>query len=65
MSKGWRSKRKFAGGGILLDQGIHMLDMINLFIGEIVEVKSMISNSFWNKNVEDNAFALLKSKITK
>ena len=39
-----------------------MLDMINLFIGEIVEVKSMISNSFWNKNVEDNAFALLKSK---
>ena len=62
MSKGWRSKRKFAGGGILLDQGIHMLDMINLFIGEIVEVKSMISNSFWNKNVEDNAFALLKSR---
>ena len=40
MSKGWRSKRKFKGGGILLDQGIHMLDMINLFIGETVEVKS-------------------------
>jgi predicted dehydrogenase len=62
ISKGWRSKRKYAGGGILLDQGIHMLDMINLFVGDIVEVKSMVSNSFWNKDVEDNAFALLKSK---
>jgi predicted dehydrogenase len=62
MSKGWRSERKFAGGGILLDQGIHMLDMINLFVGDIDDVKSMISNTFWNKDVEDNAFALLKSK---
>ena len=38
-----------------------MLDMISLFVGNIVEIKSMISNSFWNKDVEDNAFALLRS----
>lgn len=61
IEKGWRSERKLAGGGILLDQGIHMLDMISLFVGNIVEIKSMISNSFWNKDVEDNAFALLRS----
>ena len=62
ISKGWRSKREYAGGGILLDQGIHMLDMISLFVDDIIEVKSMISNSFWNKDIEDNAFALLKTK---
>ena len=62
IESGWRSKRDYAGGGILLDQGIHMLDMISLFIGNIIEVKSMISNSFWKQDVEDNAFALLKNE---
>lgn len=65
ISTGWRSKRKYAGGGILLDQGIHMLDMINLFVDEIVEVKSMISNKFWNKDIEDNAFALMRTESGK
>jgi len=65
ISKGWRSKREYAGGGILLDQGIHMLDMINLFVDEIVEVKSMVSNTFWNKDIEDNAFALMRTKLGK
>ena len=65
ISKGWRSKRAYAGGGILLDQGIHMLDMINLFVDEIVEVKSMISNLFWEKDIEDNAFALMRTNSGK
>lgn len=61
-SGGWRSKRELAGGGILLDQGIHMLDLMRLFCGEFEEVKSFISNDFWKHNVEDNAYALLKDK---
>ena len=56
----WRSERKYAGGGILLDQGIHMVDLIRLFCGEFVEVKSFISNQFWRCDVEDNAYALMK-----
>ena len=56
----WRSSRKYAGGGILLDQGIHMVDLMRLFAGEFVEVKSFISNDFWKRDVEDNAYALLK-----
>jgi predicted dehydrogenase len=40
--KGWRSERQYAGGGILLDQGIHMLDMICYFAGEFEEVKSFV-----------------------
>ena len=65
ISKGWRSKRQYAGGGILLDQGIHMLDMISLFVDDIIDVKSMISNLFWNKDIEDNAFALMRTKSGK
>lgn len=61
-SGGWRSNRKLAGGGILLDQGIHMLDLMRLFCGEFVEIKSFISNDFWNHDVEDNAYALLKDE---
>jgi predicted dehydrogenase len=59
-SGGWRSKRELAGGGILLDQGIHMVDLMRLFCGEFTEVKSFVSNSFWGHDVEDNAYALLK-----
>ena len=59
---GWRSERQFAGGGILLDQGIHMVDLLRLFGGEFVEVKSFISNEFWNFDVEDNAYALMRTE---
>ena len=59
-SGGWRAQRKYAGGGILLDQGVHMLDLMRLFCGDFVEIKSFVSNSFWGHDVEDNAYALLK-----
>jgi len=58
----WRTKREVAGGGILLDQGIHMVDLIRLFAGEFVEVHSFVSNNFWNYDVEDNAYALMRTK---
>lgn len=58
----WRTERKIAGGGILLDQGIHMVDLINLFCSDFVEVKSMVSNSYWKYDVEDNAYAIMKDK---
>ncbi len=58
----WRTKREIAGGGVLLDQGIHMLDLMRLFAGEFNEVSSYISNSHWNHDVEDNAYALMKTK---
>lgn len=62
----WRSNKELAGGGILLDQGIHMLDLMLLFLGEFTEVKSMVENSFW-KNIpfEDNAFALMRTADSK
>lgn len=57
----WRTKRAVSGGGILLDQGIHMVDLMRLFGGEYTEVKSFVSNSHWNHDVEDNAYALMRT----
>jgi len=57
----WRTKRAIAGGGVLLDQGIHMVDLMRLFAGEFTQIHSFISNKFWNYNVEDNAYALMQT----
>jgi predicted dehydrogenase len=57
----WRVKRDIAGGGVLLDQGIHMVDLMRLFAGEFSEVHSFISNGHWGYDVEDNAYALMRT----
>jgi predicted dehydrogenase len=57
----WRVEREIAGGGILLDQGIHMVDLIRLFGGEFEDVHSFVTNDYWKHDVEDNAYALMRS----
>ncbi len=57
----WRSNRDWAGGGILLDQGIHMVDLFRFFAGDFNGAKSFVTTCFWNIPVEDNAFALLRN----
>ncbi len=58
----WRSKRSEAGGGILLDQGIHMVDLMLFFANErFKKVFSIVKNDFWKHDVEDNAFALMET----
>ncbi len=61
----WRINREIAGGGILLDQGIHMVDLLRLFAGEFTEIHSFVSNDFWNHDVEDNAYALMRTATGK
>jgi len=58
----WRTQRSISGGGILLDQGIHMVDLMRLFAGEFEEVFSFISNNYWNHDVEDNAYAIMRTR---
>ena len=58
----WRSDLSLSGGGILLDQGIHMLDLFRYFGGEFSEIKSMCANMMGDNAVEDNAFALLRAE---
>lgn len=54
--KNWRNYKKYSGGGILLDQGIHMLDLMCYFTdGDFDVVSANLKNSYWNIKVEDNA----------
>lgn len=58
----WRNDRSASGGGILLDQGIHMIDLFHLFESPLRVVASVMVDSFWHTGVEDNAFVLLRSE---
>ena len=60
----WRAKRKYAGGGILIDQGIHMIDLFLHLGGDFDTVHASVSNLYWNLNVEDNVFATLENSET-
>ena len=55
----WRNNKEISGGGILLDQGIHMLDLFRFFAGDFQEVKCFASSAFWQFEVEDNAYVIL------
>ena len=56
----WRAKKELSGGGILIDQGIHMLDLFLYLSGDYDIVKAELSNLYWKMDVEDNAFVILK-----
>lgn len=58
----WRNQKEISGGGILLDQGIHMLDIFQHLVGPLNLVDGVLLDSFWKCGVEDNAFVLFKSQ---
>lgn len=58
----WRSKKELAGGGILMDQGIHMCDLFLMLAGDFDEVKAFVSNLYWKLDVEDNVFAIFRNR---
>lgn len=58
----WRNYKNYSGGGILLDQGIHMLDLFRYFTNDEFEcLSSHLTSSFWDVECEDNAFLTLQS----
>jgi predicted dehydrogenase len=63
--KEWRLNPKLSGGGELIDQGIHLIDLSRWFLGELVNVHGYACNYFWNSQVEDNGFMTLKTKENK
>jgi predicted dehydrogenase len=58
----WMARPDMAGGGTLLDNGIHILDLVRYFLGEVSEAEGLVTNSRWRRTgLEDNAFALFRS----
>lgn len=58
----WRAQAQISGGGQLMDQGIHVLDLCRWFLGDFEEVTGMVATLFWDvAPLEDNAFTLLRT----
>jgi predicted dehydrogenase len=58
----WRADADLVGGGILFDQGIHMLDLFLYLVDDLEVHSALATNYFWKQNLEDNVFVNLKSK---
>jgi predicted dehydrogenase len=60
--KEWRASKQMCGGGEMLDQGVHVVDLFRWFAGEFDEAFGYTPTCFWNMEVEDNAFAMFRTK---
>lgn len=59
----WRNQKEVSGGGIMLDQGIHMLDLMYYFMGKFTNIQSTVDQLVWkDMPTEDSAFSILRTK---
>ena len=61
-AKEWRADPELAGGGELIDQGVHLIDLARWFLGDFADVQGFAQTYFWQMPVEDNGFMLLKTR---
>jgi predicted dehydrogenase len=54
--KEWRARKDISGGGELIDQGVHLIDLARWFLGDFTQVRGSVPTLFWKMAVEDNAF---------
>ena len=59
--KEWRFERSISGGGELIDQGFHLIDLAQWFLGEFTGVQAALRTFFWDAEVEDNVFLTLST----
>jgi predicted dehydrogenase len=57
----WRADPSLSGGGELIDQGVHLIDLAAWFLGDFTTVAGHCATSFWDMPVEDNAFLSLRT----
>jgi len=59
--KEWRADPALSGGGELIDQGVHLIDLARWFLGDFTRVDGFAHTYFWQMPVDDNAFLLLRT----
>jgi predicted dehydrogenase len=57
----WRADPALSGGGELIDQGVHLIDLSRWFLGEFTRVEGTATTSYWDMEVDDNAFMNLRT----
>lgn len=60
--KEWRANPDLSGGGELIDQGPHLIDLSRWFLGDFSEVQGFAHTYYWDMPVDDNGFMLLKTE---
>ena len=57
----WRADPVRAGGGELIDQGVHLIDLARWFLGDFPRVQGFAPTYYWDMPVDDNAFMILRT----
>jgi len=57
----WRADPKLSGGGELIDQGVHLIDLAGWFLGDFTQIGGHAQTCFWDMPVDDNAFLSLRT----
>jgi predicted dehydrogenase len=57
----WRADPALSGGGELIDQGVHLIDLSSWYLGDIRNVEGHAATYFWDMKVDDNAFLSLRT----
>ena len=58
-SAGWRGTWEFDGGGALMNQGIHVVDLLQWILGDVQEVTAYCKTLHHDIEVEDTVVAIL------
>jgi len=59
--KEWRAQPAISGGGELIDQGSHLIDLSRWFLGDLAVDYAAVPTMFWNMEADDNCFIALRS----
>jgi len=57
----WRAIPELSGGGELIDQGMHLIDLARWYLGDFAHIDGFANTYFWDMPVDDNGFLLLKT----